>query len=77
MFICSFDGKAHGPSKKLNKVVVEVRKRAYYVEYKKENEEGEKEVITKNTTGWEIVREVDACDDCASKHGHKNYLSMI
>lgn len=85
MFICAFDGKPVGPGKKLNKVVVEVRKKKYTFQRKKKllPEEEETNNFSKDNfefhtaEGWEIVREVDACDDCARKHGHKHYDSMI
>lgn len=86
MFICEFDGKAIGPGKKLNKVVVEVRNRKYQYQKRKKILLEEEDTYTHpskesfefhTATGWEIVKEVNACDDCAKKHGHTHYDSMI
>lgn len=88
MFICAFDGKTYGPRIHANKVVVEVRNKKYQYQKRKkillEEEDTYSHVNSSKdnfefhtATGWEIVKEVTACDNCAKKHGHKHYDSMI
>lgn len=76
MFNCNKCKKAIGPGVRENKVVVETRAKTYPERYAKTGTDGERgergfhtkaKVIDKGGSGFETVREVALCPDCAVK----------
>jgi hypothetical protein len=61
-FTCQHCGEAQKDGTTPTLVVVEQRRKQYPVQY---NEEGS--VIDKGGTGLEIAKEIQACEDCATK----------
>ena len=61
MFKCEKCGKVTQPGDKINKKVVETREREYtsIIGYDKNDKP-----IYKTSTGWEIVKEINVCDNC-------------
>ena len=60
MFKCDLCKKISRPYTPMTKKIAEIRKKEY--EYKIFTKSGEKTKITK---GWEIVKELSVCNDCA------------
>jgi len=52
MFICKICGRQVGPRERMHKVVTKRRRKVY----------------SEGIQGWEIVREVPACVECAEAH---------
>ena len=61
MFICQKCNKLTDPGKPQNKIVVETREKEYF----ERNKYGKLEVIGK---GFEIVKEINVCENCYLKH---------
>lgn len=60
MFKCSITGKLSSPGDKCNKIVVAKRERVYTRFFR--NEDTGKWEELEVGRGWEIVREINACD---------------
>lgn len=60
MFICKVGNHCSKPGDKCNKIVVETREKRYYGTVVEDDHEVEIEIAK----GWEIVKEINACDRC-------------
>ena len=62
MYKCQECGKISEPRETVNKLVTETRKKEYEFEVQKG-----RNTITKNSQGWEIVKEIEVCKECYNK----------
>lgn len=67
MFNCTVCHKTTAANERAHKIVLEKRQRSYTNRRVIEDEEGKRKVIVKDSEGWEIVKEVLACGECATK----------
>ena len=69
MFKCEDCGKSIGPRVAPKMVVTERRERDYSTTIKKEDDYRGREVKQRIVSkGWEIVKELKCCSDCAEAH---------
>jgi len=62
MYKCQECGTVSLPKEQVNKLVTEMRKKEYEFEVQKG-----RNTITKNSQGWEIVKEIEVCKECYNK----------
>lgn len=67
MYKCQICGKQTRPHQKINRIVTETRERNYINEFK--DKKGNKR--EKISTGYEIVKELNVCNECFKKEGIK------
>lgn len=77
-FKCGFCRKSQEANVAVKTVIVERRERSYRNMIPVENKEtGKVTFVPKMSEGWEIVKEVAACGECAEKHTPKQEVSTV
>ena len=77
-FKCGFCKKVQKSNVAVKTVIVEKRERSYRNMIPVENKEtGKVMFVPKTSEGWEIVKEVAACGECADKHTPKQEVVAV
>lgn len=77
MFKCKICGKNSQSGERSHKLTLKSRERSYTNKRVIEDEEGKRKVIIKNSEGWEIVKEILACQECYDKDCAANNAACV